>query len=319
VTRQFVAEVELPQGRTVGVRAMTHDDVAAIAHLYSSLSAEDRYRRFFTAFHATEQAVGVWVHDAVNRGYGLVAVATSEPDEPIVGEAFYVVLPNGDGEFALTVHPGWRGWLGPYLLDLLAEAAHERGVPNLESDILGENRTMLCLIRHRGHVVLPASDFQIVRVAIGTGPEGPVWPARGARPRVLVEGGGVHWNGIDLLTAAFDVYTCPGPGPAGRRHCPALHGERCPLAAEADAVVVAFPPASERGAALLRAHTELHPEPGLLVDLGRASGGTLPTGLCRVAPEGNAAKVLSTLPALVAVRLEEGAEEAQEPALATAG
>jgi GNAT superfamily N-acetyltransferase len=303
-------EIELPGGKRLVVRPLSLDDVSGITRLYAALSSEDRYRRFFSAFHATDRAVLGWVKDAVNRGFGLIALADDGEGEHVVGEAFYVVLANGDGEFALTVHPQWRGWLGPYLLDALVQAAHERGVPNLEADILCDNRLMLSIVRHRGHVLLPASDYQIVRVAVGTGTDGPAWPVHGARPRVLVEGAGVRWHGVDELSrSGFDVYTCPGPGPAGRRRCPAMDGEPCPLAAGADAIVVAYPPGSERGGRLLEAHGILHPDVGVLVEIPKSAGGTLPPGLCRATPEGIAVRVLAALPALAAVRAAETVEE----------
>jgi GNAT superfamily N-acetyltransferase len=64
-------------------------------------------------------------------GYRLVA-AVSGPEDALVAEAGYAILPDGDGEFAFTVAPGWRGWrLGRYLLDAIVAAAAGRGVPNL--------------------------------------------------------------------------------------------------------------------------------------------------------------------------------------------
>ena len=49
-------------------------------------------------------------------GYRLVAVVAG-PQDRIVAEAGYALLPDGNGDFALTVAAGWRGWLGPYLPD----------------------------------------------------------------------------------------------------------------------------------------------------------------------------------------------------------
>jgi len=75
------------------------------------------------------------------------------------------MLPDGNGEFALTVAVGWRGWLGPYLLDALVAAAAARGVPNLEADILVSNVRMLALVSKRGYVTL-SHDASQLRVAI---------------------------------------------------------------------------------------------------------------------------------------------------------
>ena len=51
-----------------------------------------------------------------------VAIVSGAEDR-LVAEAGYALLPDGNGEFALTVAAGWRGWLGPYLLDAIVTAA----------------------------------------------------------------------------------------------------------------------------------------------------------------------------------------------------
>lgn len=301
------AAVELPDGQQLEVREMTLDDVGAIVGLYASLSSQDRYRRFFSAFRASESAVRSWVDEVTDHGHGLLAVLHRGDTELVVGEAFYVLLPNGDGEFAITVHPDWRGWLGPYLLDALVHAAHERGVPNLEAEVLFDNRAMLSVVRHRGHVVLPDSDYQVVRVSIGTSADGPVWPSADARPRVLLEGATIRWHGAaELAELGFDVVSCPGPEQPGRPPCPALSGHGCPLAAGADAIVIAYRPDSEITERLVAAHADLHPGVGVIVDLGAAPGAATPPGLCRMVPEGAAAKVLAALPRLAAVTVSDG-------------
>jgi hypothetical protein len=88
-------------------------------------------------------------------GFGLIAMMEG-PDNTsrIVGEATYELLPDGDGELGITVAEDARGWLGPYLLDALVEAAAARGVPNLEADVLVANRRMLTMLRAR---VTPSS------------------------------------------------------------------------------------------------------------------------------------------------------------------
>ena len=118
----------LPGGGELVVRRVTADDVDGLAALCGPVDG-DRYRRFFSYF-APERpfferiaAVASW------GGYGLVAVEVSrgagggDGDGRVVGEASYELLPNGDGELAMAVADDHRGWLGPYLLDALVEAA----------------------------------------------------------------------------------------------------------------------------------------------------------------------------------------------------
>jgi hypothetical protein len=92
------------------------------------------------------------------------------------------------------VAPDWRGWLGGYLLDALLEAAAPRGVPNLEAEILVENKRMLSLIRRRAFATIDRTDFTTIRVSVGTATNTPTWAGPHDRPRVLAEVPGVRWR-----------------------------------------------------------------------------------------------------------------------------
>jgi hypothetical protein len=248
-------EIDVQDDHVLTVRAATKADVAGIRVLYEGLSAEDSHRRFFAAIRVTDSLVRRWVERCRDGGLGLVAVVDDGgPSSRVVADAGYVLQPNGDGEFALTVAADRRGWLGPYLLDVLVEAAAERGVRNLEADILTENRVMLSLVRRRGYVTDGDRDFLVVHVVIGTEGHGPVWPSKPHGRKLLVEKPGGRWEGRKrALHAGFDVLVC-----GLREDCPALQGRPCPLAEEADAIVVAFPPGDTRGRKLRRAHERLH-------------------------------------------------------------
>jgi len=156
--------VRLSGGRTLTVRPVRPADADGIEALFGSLSDEDKYFRFFSFSTPGRRFVEQMTRAEQDGGYRLVAIV-SGPGEDLVAEAGYAMLPDGDGEFGLTVAAGWRGWLGPYLLDALAAAAAARGVPNLQADILTENYRMMALVSHRGYITL-AREFSEVRVAI---------------------------------------------------------------------------------------------------------------------------------------------------------
>jgi hypothetical protein len=221
---------------------------------------------------------------AERGGFGLVAVVTSGDTEELVGEASYTMLPDGDGELAMTVADRWRGWLGPYLLDALLSVAATRGVPNLEAEVLVANGPMLALARARGCVSLESPDWSVVRVLIATSGPAPSWPGPHDRRRVLVEGPGGTWHRDAARAAGLEVIACPGP--VNRRQpCPALAGNPCPLAAGADAIVIRHLDAEPTGAELVAAHQRLHP--GVPVCL-EAPGGVHPSdGTVPVVPPGD--------------------------------
>jgi hypothetical protein len=239
---------------------MATDDAPGVGALYAELGDDDRYRRFFSHFRPSEEFVAGWVDKCCRLGAGLVALTG---EGVLVGEAGYVVQPNGDGEFAVTVAAPWRGWLGPYLLDRLVAVAVRRGVPNLEAEILLENRRMMALVRRRGYVAVGEPDLSVVHVLIGAANGHPSWPPAGVRPRVLVEARSTSWRATRAAEeAGLDVARCP----VGAERCPALHGQPCPLAAGADVIVVALPPGDARAGALVRAHADLHAGVPVVVD-----------------------------------------------------
>ncbi len=162
----IVGTLNLPDGPTLTVRTVTEADVDGLDALFQGLSDEDRHHRFFNLCHPARKFLEQMTRAEDEGGYRLVAVV-SGPEDALVAEAGYAILPDGDGEFALTVAPGWRGWrLGRYLLDAIVAAAAARGVPNLQADIMLDNARMLTLLRHRGYITLHRDEFSDVRIAI---------------------------------------------------------------------------------------------------------------------------------------------------------
>jgi hypothetical protein len=156
--------VSLSNGRTLTVRTVTEADVDGLDALFEGLSEDDRYYRFLFLSHPGRKFLEQLARAEDEGGYRLVAVV-SGAENKLVAEAGYALLPDGNGEFALTVADGWRGWLGPYLLDAIVAVAAARGVPNLQADILVSNIRMLALVSHRGYVTLDREAAQL-RVAI---------------------------------------------------------------------------------------------------------------------------------------------------------
>jgi hypothetical protein len=259
----------LPRGRTLTIRPVEHGDAAAIEALYAGLDPESRYRRFFSAYRPDRAFAERVVSIDDRGGAGLVACVDGEG---VVAEAGYELLPNGDGELEITVSDGWRGWLGPYLLDALAEVAAERGVPNLEADVLATNGPMLAMLRTRGYATVPTGDLTVVRAIIGTETTTPVWPSGARGLRVLVEGAGGHWHATKAAAEdGLDVLRCPGPS-RGSSRCPVLAGVACPLALGADVIVVSHPTGADPWEAVRAAHAELHPGIPVCVEVPRGEG-----------------------------------------------
>ena len=162
-------EVDLGEGRRLVVRRLTEADTDRLRALYDGLDDEDRRTRFFSVFPPTRAFVQRWL--AAGHGVVLGAFEITGPSDEgeLVAEAGYALLANGNGELGITTAADWRGWLGPYLLDLLVEVAHAEGVPNIEADVRLDNPAMLGLIRHRGSAVVNPPAGGQVRLVVGTG------------------------------------------------------------------------------------------------------------------------------------------------------
>jgi hypothetical protein len=269
--------VPMARGRTIVVRESELRDVAGLVALYERLDADARHRRFFSVYRPGVDFVEHLVRARERGGASLVAevLADGEPSS-IVGEAEFELLPDGNGELAITVDAAWRGWLGPYLLDALVEAAAARGVPNLEADLLVSNGPMRALLRARGDVVMPQDDWTTLRVVIGTLDRVPSWPPKTVGRRVLVEGSGSGRRSREAADSpGVEVLACAGP--VGRpRPCPMLSGRPCPLAAQADVIVVANPPDDPLWDAIRARHGELHPGVPVCVELRGGSSAARP-------------------------------------------
>jgi hypothetical protein len=262
------AVIPLSHGRTLVVRSATGDDADRLAALYAGLDTEDAYRRFFSVFRPDHAFMERMATAAERGGDELLALVSSGDgtEDLVIAEAGWTPLADGDGELSMVIATGWRGWLGPYLLDLLLRRAAAKGVANLCADVLAVNGPMLALLASRGAARVDQNDWSVVRLRIGTSGTTPTWRASRGKPRLLVEVPGATWHaGAAARRAGFEVLACGGPRGSPTR-CPALRGEPCPLVAGADVVVVSHPHDDEDWRALAIAHRSLHPDATIVDD-----------------------------------------------------
>jgi hypothetical protein len=289
--------IDIGRGRTLEIRPTTADDAELICQLYRPLSLEDRHRRFFSAFMPELSWCRGWASVGERGGHGLVAIVHDDDQQIVVGEAGYALRQDGDGDLAVTVAPAWRGWLGSYLVELLTQHAASHGIDNLQADVLLENRPMLAILRHRGSVNLEHA-YGTVRLTIGTAGYVPSWPAKATGHKVLVAAPGGRWSGADAATRAGCVTAvCSGPNHRTRGGCPVLGGERCPLADNADAIVILLDPDDERTGQLVALHREHRPGVPIFVSRRLAESAELPDDCIELPTSGNdsVANILSMI------------------------
>jgi GNAT superfamily N-acetyltransferase len=146
----------LPDGSTVELTAMHHDDGDRLVRFHSRLSPQTTHRRFFSIHpELSPEEVHRFTHvDHVDRE-AIIAVVDGE----ILGVARFDRLKTGnDTDAAFVVDVAWqhRG-LGTALFAHLVERARELGVTRFVAQTLPENRPMLTVFRHAG---LPITELR---------------------------------------------------------------------------------------------------------------------------------------------------------------
>lgn len=284
---EAVELIDIGADRMLEIRPTTVGDAELICELYRPMSLDDLHRRFFSAFHPELSWCRQWASIGERGGHGVIAIVHDGDQRIVVGEAGYAIRNDGDGELAVAVAPEWRGWLGSYLVDLLARDAAARGIRNLQADVLLENRPMLAILRHRGVVSLGHPD-SAVRLTIGTAGHLPSWPPKAEGHKVLVAARGGRWSGEDAADEAGCV-TAVCSGPKIRQHggCPVLDGGRCPLADQADAIVVLLDPEDEQTQRLVELHHEQRPGVPIFVTRCTGEPGTIPADCIEIPASGD--------------------------------
>ena len=251
--------VELAGGARLVIRPTTAADRDLLHQLFDGLSADDRYRRFFSPFNPPDEFLDRLVTGDDRGAHQLIAVVqrVGQRDDP-VGEAGAWPRPNGNAELGITVRDDSRGWLGPYLLDAIVDVAAAAGIPNLEAEVLMTNRRMLALLKPRGYAAIGHDGYSSARLAISTTGRVPGWAPADERPRLLVEAPAARWDGEETALAdGVQVMVCPGPRGRPYDTCPELGGRACPLVDGTDAIVVHL--GDDLDARLSTAHAAQHP------------------------------------------------------------
>ena len=142
-------DVVLRDGSTVRVRLMRTDDEEKLLALFQSLSEEARWSRFFSIVRGSALAAEAHREATLDNSFALVA--SSGPEERLVGHAFYAKLDQTRAEVAFTMANDFQGrGLGTILLGQLAEVAAANGIQIFEAEVAASNHAMLHVFRQSG-------------------------------------------------------------------------------------------------------------------------------------------------------------------------
>jgi RimJ/RimL family protein N-acetyltransferase len=130
------------------IRKANFSDVEGIYNLYSSLSPDDLYMRFFSFKRLSEQDI---VNLTKSSKVTLIAVIDSE----IIGE----ISLYDDGEFSLVVKPEHRRkGIGTLLVKSIIEEAKKLGMTKVKFYTLPDNIPMIKIGKKLGFTLRFSSD-----------------------------------------------------------------------------------------------------------------------------------------------------------------
>lgn len=164
--REYERVLRLPDGRVVDVRPIVPGDQARLGDAFRTADAETLYRRFLGGPpHVTPELLAhLCTVDYRNR-FALVAgdQATGES----VAVARYEALGEGVAEVAVAVDPKWRRLgVATALVEMLAEAALERGIHSFGASYLAGNRPVAALVALAGDTRNPMVRQGVAEVAV---------------------------------------------------------------------------------------------------------------------------------------------------------
>lgn len=158
--------VRLPDGRRVFIRPILPGDAPELAEAIRTADAETIHRRFLGGRpHVTPELMAHLTEvDFVGR-FAVVAIDTVRRNG--VAIARYESVGNGIAEVAVAVAPAWRNaGLATELIQLLAQAAADRGIHAFTGTYLAQNRPVAALISDAGATADQITDHGITEFSV---------------------------------------------------------------------------------------------------------------------------------------------------------
>jgi RimJ/RimL family protein N-acetyltransferase len=143
--REYERRLRLRDGRTVAIRPVIPADAPQLATAILTADPDTLRRRFLGGPpHVTPALVArLTTLDYVRR---FALAAADERTEQGVAIARYEAMDHGVAELAVVVDPAWRRvGLATALIELLAQAALDRGIHEFSASYLAENRPVAAL------------------------------------------------------------------------------------------------------------------------------------------------------------------------------
>jgi acetyltransferase len=166
--RQLHTCLQLSDGTDVTIRPIRPEDARIEQAFVKGLSPESKYFRFMSALQElTPEMLVRFTQIDYDLEMALIATVQAPEGEVEVGVARYVINPDATScEFAIVVADAWHHkGIGVQLMHQLMAVARERGLAQMEGEVLAGNANMLELAASLGFKVSgSADDPRLMRV-----------------------------------------------------------------------------------------------------------------------------------------------------------
>jgi RimJ/RimL family protein N-acetyltransferase len=164
---EYERDLRLRDGRTVQVRPITPSDARELAEAIRSADADTLRRRFLGSPPHITPALLTHL-STVDYQSRFALIAADPASGHGVAIARYESSPEGGAaEVAVAVDPAWRRvGLATALVEMLAEAALDRGIHTFSAYYLAQNRPVAALLRLAGDAYGPEIKQGIAECAV---------------------------------------------------------------------------------------------------------------------------------------------------------
>jgi|1186.fasta_scaffold04681_3 GNAT superfamily N-acetyltransferase len=132
--------------RALTVREITIDDIDRLRRLFTRLSPDTVYRRFFSPVQEPPRTALLWLADVDHTSRD--ALVALDGDEIVAVARYDGRAGTNTAEIAVTVEDAWQGQgVGKRLTRRLAMLALDHGIESFDAIVQSDNRPALGLIR----------------------------------------------------------------------------------------------------------------------------------------------------------------------------
>jgi RimJ/RimL family protein N-acetyltransferase len=148
--REYERVLRLSDGRTASIRPIVPEDRDQLEHAIRTADPDTMHRRFLGSPPRITPALLTRLCTVdYRKRFALVAVDPRTGDG--IAVARYEMTDPSTAEVAIAVDPGWRRvGLATALIEMLAEAALDRGIHTFSAYYLAENRPVTALLHLAG-------------------------------------------------------------------------------------------------------------------------------------------------------------------------